>query len=236
MKRMCLALIACLMLTSVALQAQVLTHTEVNVGDFTALNVGNSINVIYCANKEKAGVAEFDVPVGKVNPFIFKNNEGKLSLQLYDYSLSKGIPTVRLYSSMLQEVVNQSDSTIIIENNESLPTFSAKTYNNGTIKIYGLNTTTTMLRETTGKGFIYVEGTTTTLKCSIVGTGSIDALRLKATDISCSLRGTGHVYCQSAGGKLNIKGMGSGKVHYTGTPSKISVKKLGSLKAIPYNP
>lgn len=236
MKRMCLALIACLMLTSVALQAQVLTHTEVNVGDFTALNVGNSINVIYCANKEKAGVAEFDAPADKANLFIFKNNEGKLSLQLYDYSLTKDIPTVRLYSSMLQEVVNQSDSTIIIERNESLPTFSAKTYNNGTIKIYGLNTTTTTLRETTGKGFIYAEGTTTTLKCRIVGTGSIDALRLKATDIYCTMRGTGHVYCQSSGGKLNIKGMGSGKVHYTGTPSKISVKKLGSLKAIPHNP
>ncbi len=65
---------ACLMLSFVALRAQVKTHTQVNVGDFTALNVCNSINVIYCANKEKAGVAEFDAPADKTNLFIFKNN------------------------------------------------------------------------------------------------------------------------------------------------------------------
>ena len=236
MKSKRLAIMACLMLSFVALRAQVKTHTQVNVGDFTALNVGNSINVIYCANKEKAGVAEFDAPADKTNLFIFKNNEGKLSVQLYDYSMTTDIPTIRLYSSMLQEVVNQSDSTIIIERNESLPAFTAKTYNNGTIKIYGLNSTTTTLNETTGKGFIYVEGSTTTLKCHIVGTGSINALNLNASDISCALRGTGHVYCHSAGGKLNLKGIGSGKVYYTGTPSKISVKKLGSLKAVPYTP
>lgn len=230
-------LTVCLMFASLAIQAQSVSHIEVNVGNFSALNVGNSINVVYCADKEKAGLVEYDAPADKAKVFIFSNNnKGKLTIQLTNYDLHTDIPTMKVYSTMLTEVVNQSDSTITILNNEQVPTFTAKTYNNGVINIHNLNTETLQLKETTGKGHIYVEGKAKLLKCRIVGTGSVNALNLKATDISCFLSGSGHLYCQSAGGKLNVKGMGSGKVHYTGTPSKISVKKLGSVKAIPYAP
>ena len=135
---------------------------------------------------------------------------------------------------MLQEVINQSDSTIIINNIPDTPLFKAKTSNNGTIIIHGLNTITTELKEATGKGHIQADGVTENLVCKLVGTGVIRALDLAAKEISCTMSGSGHIYCHSTGGELKLKGFGSGKVHYTGTPSKIKVKKLGTLKVLPY--
>lgn len=208
---------------------------ELNVGDFTTLNVNNNINVVYRACKEKAGTAVLQAPRSMASRFIFKNdNKGKLTIQLTDYNFNTGVPTVTVYSSSLQEVVNQSDSTVTIDSIPQMPVFKAKTCNNGSIIIHGLNTLTTVLKEATGKGHIYADGVTDKLECKLVGTGLICALRLKARDISCTTGGSGHIYCQSTGGYLKLKGFGSGKVHYTGTPSEVKVKKLGTLKAIPY--
>lgn len=214
MMRKCMtALLWGVMLTA-ALLAQAQSHKVVKVGDFTSLKVSNNINVIYCADDEKAGTAEFDAQQSIANVFIFNNdNKGKLNIQLADYNLTKGVPTVTVYSSMLQEVINQSDSTIII---------------------HGLNTITTELKEATGKGHIQADGVTENLVCKLVGTGVIRALDLAAKEISCTMSGSGHIYCHSTGGELKLKGFGSGKVHYTGTPSKIKVKKLGTLKVLPY--
>lgn len=222
--------------TAVAAIAQEVKHIEVNVGDFTTLSVENNINVVYCASEKKAGIAEFDAPKSVADMFIFKNDrKGKLSVQLTDYNFKEGVPTVVVYSKMLQMVVNQSDSTVTIKTNLEIPTFTAKTYNNGVINVHGLKTKTAILEVVTGKGHIVADGVTENLKCKFAGTGQIRALELKAKDIDCSMGGSGHIYCNSTGGKLHLKGVGSGKVHYIGTPSEIKVKKLGTLKAIPFD-
>lgn len=222
-----------LMMTTATALAQ--TRNVVNVGDFTSLKVNNNINVIYRANAEKAGTAEFYAAAGWTSKFIFGNDKkGQLSIQLADYTITTGVPTVTVYSTTLQEVINQSDSTVTIDSIPPMPIFKAKTNNNGTITIHGLNTTTTELKEATGKGHIYADGVTENLECKLVGTGQIQALDLEAHTISCGISGSGHIYCHSSGGELKIKGIGSGKVHYKGSPSKIKLRKLGSVKAIPY--
>lgn len=236
MRKLMIALCAmALIATSAGAQEQ--NKIELNVGDFTTLHVNNSINVVYRASEEKAGTAVFHAPNSMANIFIFNNDsKGKLSIQLTDYNFNKNVPTITVYSSSLQEVVNQSDSTVTIDTIPQMPVFKAKTSNNGTIIIHGLNTLTTVLKEATGNGKIYADGTTEKLECKLVGTGLICALRLQAHDISCTMGGSGHIYCQSEGGYLKVKGFGSGKVHYTGTPSEVKVKKLGTLKALPYTP
>ncbi|MDO4511487.1 MAG: DUF2807 domain-containing protein [Bacteroidales bacterium] len=224
-----------LMMCLLALLAQAQEIIEVKVGDFTSLNVGNSVNVVYRADAQKAGTAVMEATQQVAGKFIFKNDgKGKLTIQLTDYSFTTGVPTVTVYSSTLQEVVNQSDSTVTIEQLPAMPIFKAKTHNNGSIIVHGLNTTTTEIFEATGKGHIQADGVTESLRCKIVGTGKIHALQLQARDITCSINGSGHVYCHSTGGKLMVKGMGTGRVHYTGTPSEIKTRKLGTLKAIPY--
>ncbi|MCQ2291489.1 MAG: DUF2807 domain-containing protein [Muribaculaceae bacterium] len=222
--------------TAVAAIAQEVKHIEVNVGDFTTLSVENNINVVYCADDKKAGMAEFDAPQSVADMFIFKNNKkGKLSIQLTDYNFKEGVPTVVVYSKMLQMVVNQSDSTITIKNNLVMPKFTAKTSYNGVVNIRGLKATTAVLEVATGKGRINADGEVENLRCKFAGTGQIRALELKAKDIDCSMGGSGHIYCNSTGGKLHLKGVGSGKVHYIGTPSEIKVKQLGTLKALPFD-
>ena len=71
MMRKCMtALLWGVMLTA-ALLAQAQSHKVVKVGDFTSLKVSNNINVIYCADVEKAGTAEFDAQQSIANVFIF---------------------------------------------------------------------------------------------------------------------------------------------------------------------
>ena len=45
--------------------------------------------------------------------------------------------------------------------------------------------------------------------------------------------GTGSMGCHVNGGELKVSGSGTGKVYYKGTPSKVTVRKLGTIKAIP---
>lgn len=234
MKKYVTILLWCaLMMTSATAFAQ--DHKVVNVGNFTSLKVNNNVNVIYRSDAEKAGTAEFTATESVAKMFIF-NNDGKgwLSIQLSDYNFNTGVPTVTVYSTTLQEVINQSDSAVVIECLPQTPIFKAKTTNNGAITIHGLNASTTVLKEATGKGHIFADGVTENLECKLVGTGQIQALDLEARTISCGISGSGHIYCHSTGGELKIKGIGSGKVHYKGTPSKIKLRKLGSIKALPY--
>ena len=45
--------------------------------------------------------------------------------------------------------------------------------------------------------------------------------------------GTGTIGCKVNGGDLKVSGSGTGKVYYKGSPSKVTVRKLGTIKAIP---
>ena len=45
--------------------------------------------------------------------------------------------------------------------------------------------------------------------------------------------GTGTIGCNVQGGELKVSGSGTGKVYYKGNPSKVTVRKLGTIKAIP---
>jgi hypothetical protein len=45
--------------------------------------------------------------------------------------------------------------------------------------------------------------------------------------------GTGTIGCWVDGGELKVSGSGTGKVYYKGTPTKVTVRKLGTIKAIP---
>ena len=71
------------------------------------------------------------------------------------------------------------------------------------------------------------------LAVSILGTGVIDAKQVIAHDVRCKLTGTGTARCHVDGGELRVKGIGTGKVLYRGTPSQVKVKKMGSVKAVP---
>ena len=84
-----------------------------------------------------------------------------------------------------------------------------------------------------GKGKLIADGSCDNLDIKLVGTGEIQADKVDATNVKCRIIGTGSVGCNVLGGELKVSGSGTGKVYYKGNPSKVSVRKLGSIKAIP---
>ena len=210
-------------------------HRQLTVGDFTAINLANGVNVVYEQNTAKAGKVEFDTPQELANNFIFKvDDNGKLNIQVQETAKGTVLPTLHVYSSALHEVTNNTDSTITVAHLGTTPTFKATTNMNGKIVVNDLNTSTASLSIATGKGHIYAYGKTEKLNCTLAGTGQIHALDLVADEINCKMGGSGHIYCNSNGGELKVKGLGSGKVHYKGSPSKVNVKQIGTIKALPY--
>ena len=84
-----------------------------------------------------------------------------------------------------------------------------------------------------GKGKIIADGSCDELALRMVGTGEIQADRVIATQVTCRIMGTGSLGCNVNGGELKVSGSGTGKVYYKGNPSKVTVHKLGTIKAIP---
>ena len=208
---------------------------KVEVGNFYELNVNDNLSVDYRFSTDSAGYAVFTAQTDIAHSIVFSNSsKGKLTLQLNEVNLpANQLPIITLYSSELLQVNNKGKGSVNILQLRPVSKFTAKTFDNGTITVNGLDAEETSLNILTGKGTIKVSGTCQKLDCKNVGTGVIEARNLEAQEINCSIVGTGHIYCNSTGGPLVIKGTGSGKVHYKGTPSSIKLRKLGSIKALP---
>lgn len=216
--------------------AQLSRHV-VKVGDFVHLNVIDNLHVEYYSSVDSAGCVVFRSSSDMAKQLLFSNDgKGKLSVQAtYDALQNQSqLPVLRIYSTALNEVTNDGVQEVRINTLAATPVFKATLSDNGTIVVNGLNTATTGLKITTGKGRIIASGQTAQLKCGNLGTGTVNAVQLKAREINCSLIGTGTIYCHSTGGKLSVKGTGTGKVLYKGTPLEIKVKKIGPLKVLPY--
>lgn len=228
-----LAIIAALCITT-ATQAQEKEY-KIEVGNFCELSVTDNLSVEYRFSTDSAGYAVFTTQPDIAHAIVCTNNaKSKLSLQLSDKGITADkLPVITLYSTELLQVTNEGKGAVNILQLRPVSKFTAKTYNNGSITVNGLDAEEASLNILTGKGTIKVSGACQKLDCKNVGTGVIEARNLEADEINCSIVGTGHIYCNSTGGPLVIKGTGSGKVHYKGTPSSIKLRKLGSIKALP---
>ena len=225
---------ACLMLLlatiTVAAQAR---RYEMDMGQYNNVRVLNHIDVDIVCNSDSAGkVVFFDKAVPRI---IFSNNsKGKLTVQTDNTIDVMQLPKVTVYVGELAQVENASDSTVtVVANDVKVFDFKAKTSGNGRIVARGINATMVDLAVSTGHGQITVEGKCQKLSVSNVGTGEINAYGLQAVDVKCKIIGTGSVSCRVDGGKLSLNGAGTGKLYYKGKPSDVSVKRMGSLKAIP---
>lgn len=228
-----LAIIAATSITTAA-QAQEKEY-RIEVGNFYELNVNDNLSVEYRFSTDSTGYAVFTTNPDIAHAIIMSNSaKGKLTLQLNEVNLPVDqLPVIKLYSTELLQVTNEGKGNVNIQQLRPVSKFTAKTYDNGSITVNGLDAEEANLNILTGKGNITVSGTCQKLECKNVGKGVIEARDLEAYEINCSIVGTGHIYCNSTGGPLVLKGTGSGKVHYKGTPSSIKLRKLGSMKAIP---
>lgn len=209
-----------------------LTRYELDINDFSELKVVEGINVDYECNADSAGKAVFYTTSDLASVLMFSNNKNKLEMQIATDGISyHDLPTVKVYSNFLTKIENSGDSMVRVLSVAPGPKFKANLIGNGRIVVRNIKATQVDASINSGNGTIVVSGTCTTAKLSSVGTGSIEADGLDATDVKCILLGTGSVGC-SVKQNLKVIGTGSGTVFYRGTPEKTINRSLG-VKIVP---
>ena len=211
------------------------THRVVKLADFTRLAVVDDINVEYRCNPDSAGLVVFDATQEVADALMFTvSNKGRLSIQVNDFFESRGnLPSLTLYSSTLDEAENAGDSVLRISKLPPLKSFKVRLLDNGKVIVRGVRASQLELQILSGKGKIIADGSCDDLSLRLVGTGEIQADNVTATNVSCRIMGTGSMGCNVNGGDLKVSGSGTGKVYYKGKPNKVTVRKLGTIKAIP---
>lgn len=217
-----------------ASSAQVKDHM-VKVADFTRLAVIDNINVNYRCDADSAGMIIFSSTQEVADALIFSlSNNNRLSIQVNDdYERLGNLPTLTVYSSTLDEAENAGDSILRVFDLPPLKTFKVRLIDNGKVIVRGIRASQLELQILSGKGKIIADGSCDDLSLRLIGTGEIQADQVVATNVSCRIMGTGSMGCHVDGGQLKVSGSGTGKVYYKGQPSKVTVRKLGTIKAIP---
>lgn len=207
-------------------------HT-INVGEFNELVVNDNINVIYSNEKDSVGLVTFELEKQYASLVMAERNKGKLKLQLDAEASTRlqTMPTIRVYSSYLSKAVNNNDSTLTLLSIAPGAKVDLQLSSNGKILAYGIDAVDCSLKIITGKGTIIASGRCSNLTINNVGTGIIQADEVDAKHVKCALMGTGTIGCAPSE-TLNVKGLGSGKIYYTGKPV-ITRNKLSNIKMIP---
>ncbi len=233
MKRTWISIIV-LMVLALTANAQVTRH-EVKVGDFTRLTLIDDINVNYRCNADSAGLAVFRCSNDIANHMMFNiSKNGRLSIQIDDmYEKLPQLPTITVYSSSLDEAENGGNSTLRVSGLPPMKAFKVRNTDNGKVIVRHIKASQLELQILSGKGKIIADGSCDNLSLRLIGTGEIQADQVVATEVSCRIMGTGSMGCYVNGGELKVSGSGTGKVYYKGSPSKVTVRKLGTIKAIP---
>lgn len=206
---------------------------RIDVGEFNELEVNDHINVIYTAMPDSAGYVVFDATPKFASYVMAERSKGKLKIQLDQdaESTPAPLPTVYVYSSYLSKIENTKDSTLTVRSVAPGAKIDIELQGNGKIIADGLDAVSISLKLLTGKGTIIAAGKCDNLSIKNVGTGLIQADEIAAKNVKCHLVGTGTIGCAPLK-TLSIKGLGSGKVYYTGNP-QISKNKLSNIKVIP---
>lgn len=214
--------------------AQEVRH-EVRVGDFTRLALIDNVNVNYRCNADSAGFAVFTSTQDVADHFMFSlSSKGQLSIQVADeYERTGNVPTITVYSSSLSEAENGGESILRVMDLPPLKTFKVRLTDNGKIIVKNVRSSQLECQILSGKGKIIADGSCDDLSLRLIGTGEIQADQVTAVNVSCRIMGTGTIGCHVNGGELKVSGSGTGKVYYKGQPSKVTVRKLGTIKAIP---
>ena len=162
------------------------------------------------------------------------STKGRLSIQVEDeYERTGQLPSITIYSSALDEAENSGDSTLRLSGLPPMKAFKVRLTDNGKVIARGVRASKLELQILSGKGKIIADGSCDDLSLRLVGTGEIQADGVRATNVSCRIMGTGSIGCNVNEGELKVSGSGTGKVYYKGSPSKVTVRKLGTIKAIP---
>lgn len=203
-----------------------------NIGQFDKLTVNDNVNVIYRCNPDSTGHIYYKGDPEFGNAFIFENKNGNLKIQVLTEDVGKpGLPTLYVYSDFLYSVESSSLFNVKVIDPAPCSNFKATLIGNGNMSVTGLRTTKLKGSLSTGMGNLTISGKCTEAKYRMVGTGNINAGKMEAETVHCSILGSGIISCYPLQ-FLKVSGLGSTHIYYHGNPI---VKKSGGgkLKHIP---
>lgn len=114
---------------------------------------------------------------------------------------------------------------LILNGTQNVDTFETSVSGSGDIKakVKANKTIVTI----SGSGDIKVTGTTKDLEAKLSGSGDIEAQELQATNAKVTVNGSGDIKVWTTN-ELNGQIIGSGDIHYKGTPKTLNRKSVGS--------
>lgn len=205
-------------------ETDVLGHYELNIGDFSNLNVVDGLNVEYHCSQDSAGMVLFETTRDIAANILFENNKkGKLTIQKQFHQedeLQTGLPTIHVYARFLVEVTNAGDSTVRVLAPKPTVNFKASLIGNGRLVVRDLDCNKLEAAIKTGNGTLMLTGTCREAVFSNTGVGTILADGLETVDASCRFFGKGTTGVWVTG-SLVVKGMFPGKLYYKGNPKKV---------------
>lgn len=204
----------------------------VQVGDFTQLSVLGALNVDYVCSADSAGMAVYTATDGQAPLIGFDNNgKGRLRVRLLlekDQAAPAAMPTVRVYSRALERADNQADSTLrLLRLPAAMARLKGRVVGNGSLVVRDVDASAVDLGIDTGRGSITAYGRCQNASYTVTGKGTIQADRLQARDVKCSLFGAGTVGCRVDGGTLTLVGLSTATVWVYGHPSQIKNRSVG---------
>ena len=205
---------------------------KLNVQNFCELTVVDGVGVDYVCLPDSAGWAVFSCPPDMAAHIMFENKAEHLTVKTdADESPIRGIPRVRLYSASLRKVTNSGDSLLRLSTSVPVSDFSIHIIGNGVVRASNVRADNVDVRISAGCGHVYIDGTARRCTARNVGTGLIEASRLRCEEFSCFVVGPGNIHCRPSA-MLKVYGAGSGIVYYHTTPAAIKKRGLG-VKARP---
>lgn len=202
------------------------------VGQFLAILLQDKVNVVYKCLPDSSGYVRWSSDNHAFdNAFILSVHNGTLKIQLNTEDIDlPDKPTLYVYSDFLTKVLNHSDADITVLSPQPCPKIEISQIGNGNIHIKGITATDVLAKVTAGMGTISLEGECESARYRMTGTGVIQADNLTAQNVSCKIMGGGSIGCRPLQ-TLRVRGIGSTKIYYRGTP-EIDHKGGGKLLPI----
>lgn len=212
---------------SLTVSAQVAENYKINVGQFNKLKVHDNVNVVYRCNPDSSGFVQYRGAKEFADAFILTPKGGTLRIQVSTEDVNNpALPVLYVYSDFLTEVENSGLKRVTVENPAPCAEFKAKCIGNGSIVVENIEANVVRAAIATGNGTVNLSGSCREAGFRMLGTGVIAADRLRADDVDCRILGGGTIGCWPTL-HLSVKGIGSTKIYYKGTPT---IKKSGGGK------
>lgn len=214
-------LAAALAATALGAAAQRIDTYETSVGPFDKLDVKDNINIVYACNPDSTGFVRYEASDLVSESLVIETTKrGTLKIRYAKYSPAKELtdyPTVYVYSDFLTSATFESDAKMTILHPSPVPVFKATLIGNGALIADGVTATNVSATVSTGNGTLTISGRCTRENVSMIGAGNIQADMLQASQVKCTLGGTGSVGVWATD-RLTVNNAGSTKVFYKGDP------------------